>query len=68
VVAVDQHRQVELAGDVATVLDVKALHLLALRAGLVGDQRHAEHPLGFGFTASIDLTTLTPPPLPRPPA
>ena len=47
--AVDQHAEVELARDVAAVLDVKALDLLAARAGLLGDQHMAEHLAGVGF-------------------
>jgi hypothetical protein len=46
---VDQHAEVELARDVATVLDVQALDLLAARAGLLGDQHVAEHLAGVGF-------------------
>ena len=41
--------QIELARDVGAVLDVEAVDLLAGRAGLLGDQRVAEHLLGVGF-------------------
>ena len=44
--AVDQHADVELAGDVHALLDQQALDLLAARAGLVRDQVHAEDLLG----------------------
>jgi hypothetical protein len=40
--AVDQERQVDLAGDVEPLLDVEAAHLLPLGAGLLGDQLHAQ--------------------------
>ena len=46
--AVDQQREVEFLRDVDAVGDVEALDLLALRAGLDGDQRLAEHLLGIG--------------------
>ena len=46
--AVDQDRQIELAVDVGAVLDIEAVDLLAGRAGLLGDQRVAEHLLGVG--------------------
>ena len=41
--AIDQQRAVELAGDVGAILDVEPVHLLAGRAGLLGDQRRAQH-------------------------
>ena len=44
--AVDQHAEIELAADVEAFLDVDALDFLALGAGLVGDQVHADHLLG----------------------
>ena len=44
--AVEHGAEIELAGDVAAVLDVDALDDPALRPGLVGDQRHAEHVVG----------------------
>ena len=46
--AIDQDRQIELALDVGAVLDVEPVDLLAGRAGLLGDQRVAEHLLGVG--------------------
>ncbi len=45
---VDQHAGIELALDVAAVLDIDALHLAALGAGLLGDEHAAEHLGGFG--------------------
>ena len=44
--AVDQHREIELAFDVAAFLDVEALDGLAGRAGLLGDQVMAQHGRG----------------------
>ena len=41
--AIDQHGEVELALDGGAVLDIEAVDFLAVRAGLVRDQRHAEH-------------------------
>ena len=46
--AVDQDRQIEFAVDVGAVFDVEAVDLLAGRAGLLGDQRVAEHLAGVG--------------------
>ena len=40
--AVDHHADVELLLDVGTVFDQQAPHLLAVRAGLVRDELHAE--------------------------
>ena len=40
--AVEGHAEVELVLDVQALLDEQALHLLALGAGLVRDQLHAE--------------------------
>jgi hypothetical protein len=54
--------------DVGAFLDQQVTHLLAFRAGLVGDQLHAEDLPAYWRTSSSDLATLTPPPLPRPPA
>ena len=45
--AVDQRGEIKLAVDGRAVLDIEALHDAAMRAGLVRDQRHAEHALGF---------------------
>ena len=61
--------EVELARDVEALLDEQALDLLALGAGLVRDQLHAEDLLAAASrVAAAPLATLTPPPLPRPPA
>jgi len=46
----------------------EALDLLALRAGLVRDELHAEDRANGGFGVGARLRDLTPPPLPRPPA
>ena len=40
--AVEHHAEVELARDLEALLDEQALHLLALGAGLVRDELHAE--------------------------
>ena len=45
--AVDEQREVELAGDVGAVLDVDAVDRLAGGAGLLGDEGAAEHLLGL---------------------
>ncbi len=41
--AVDQHAEIELALDVAAFLDIDALDLAALGAGLLGDEHMAQH-------------------------
>ena len=48
-VAVDQQAEIELALDVAAVLDIDAGDHLAVRAGLLGDQRVADHRRGGGL-------------------
>ena len=48
-VAVDQQAEVELALDVAAVLDIDAGDQLAGLAGLLGDQHLADHRLGRGL-------------------
>ena len=45
--AIDQQREVHLALDPGTVLDVDAVDLLPGRSGLLGDQRSAQHAAGF---------------------
>ena len=45
--AIDQHRQIEFLGDRRAVLDIEAVDLLALGAGLVRDQGRAQDALGF---------------------
>jgi hypothetical protein len=66
--AVGQRGDVVFLLDVGAFLDQQAAHLLAFGAGLVGDQLHAEDLPAYWRTSSSDLATLTPPPLPRPPA
>ena len=44
--AIEDDAQVELALDLQALLDEHALHLLARRPGLVGDEVHAEDLLG----------------------
>ena len=46
--AVDQHREIELAFDVAAILDVEPLHRAPRLAGLLGDQVMAQHGGGAG--------------------
>ena len=46
--AVDQAGQIELAGDIRAFLDIEAVDPAAVGAGLVGDERAAEHRLGVG--------------------
>ncbi len=45
--AVDQGGKIKLARDRRAVLDIEPLDHAALRAGLMGHQRHAQHALGF---------------------
>ena len=45
--AVDQRREIELAVDRGAFLDIEAVDLLAVRAGLMGDQHRAEQALGL---------------------
>ena len=67
--AVDDDAEVELALDVKPFLDEHAADRPAFGPGLVRDERHAEHRLArWSPRASGPFTTLTPPPLPRPPA
>ena len=47
--AVDDDAQVELPGHLQALLDEDALDDAAVGAGLVGDQRHAEHVLGVAL-------------------
>ena len=55
--------------DVGAFLDEEAAHLLALGAGLVRVELHAEDlRRRAGSTSSSERASLTPPPLPRPPA
>ena len=66
--AVEHDAEVEFALDGQGFFDQQALHDAAFGTGLVGDQRHAQD-LARQFAASAaSLATLTPPPLPRPPA
>ena len=47
--AVEHDAEIELAVDGSGLFDEQALHLLALRAGLVRDELHAEDLLGVLF-------------------
>ena len=67
--AVEGDRDVQLLGDVGGLLDEDLADELPLGAGLVGDELHAEDLARRAARASSgDLASLTPPPLPRPPA
>src|SRR6266699_4510584 len=45
--AVDERREIELAVDGRTFLDIEAVDLLTVRAGLMGDEHRAEQALGL---------------------
>ena len=67
--AVEHDAEVEFALDGQRLFDQQALHDAAFGAGLVRDQRHAEDLVGDARRLrAASLATLTPPPLPRPPA
>ena len=64
--AVDQHAEIELARDIAAVLDVDPLDLTPGRSGLMGDQVHADHVLGCRLDGlerldDLDATALAAP-------
>jgi hypothetical protein len=65
---VEGHRDVELARDLGRLLDENLLHLLPFGAGLMGDELHAEDLPGVRRGLFGEGASLTPPPLPRPPA
>src|SRR6056297_3362237 len=44
---IDQKREVEFLFDAGAVFDINPVHLLAGRAGLLGDEGAAQHALGF---------------------
>src|SRR6266481_204078 len=63
---IDEHSQINLAGDFRALLDIDALYILALRPGLMGHQFHAEHGIGFGHhvldrAADLDAARLAAP-------
>ena len=62
--SVDEQREIELLVDVGAVRDVQAVDLLAVLAGLDGDERVAEHVGG----RRADILLAPGEPLPRPPA
>ena len=66
--AVEHDAEIELAIDGRGLFDQQPLHLLALRAGLVRHQLMPRMFLACSSASSRVLATLTPPPLPRPPA
>src|ERR1700722_9651333 len=53
--AIDERRQIEFARDRRAVFDVETVHNASVRAGLVRNERHAQHALGF-FANVIDRT------------
>ena len=46
--AIDEQGQIEFAIDRRALFDIEAIDDLALRAGLMRDQRHAKHAVGLG--------------------
>ena len=67
-VAIEQQAQVQLALDLRAGLDVDLVDRQAVADRLLGLEALAEHGLAAAATSAVDLTTLTPPALPRPPA
>ena len=59
--AIDQHRQVQLARNLAGLLQVEFAHHPALRPGLMGHQRFVEQPLGefLGLGCAADQLDAT---------
>ena len=49
VAAIDQRREIIFAVDRRAFLDIEAMHFLAVRPGLVRDQRRAEQALGLAL-------------------
>ena len=67
--AIEDDAQVELAGHLQPLFDQHARHDPPFGAGLVRDEGHADHRRARACSASSGLlASLTPPPLPRPPA
>ena len=67
--AIEHDAEIQLALDLQPLLDQHAPDLLPFGTGLMRDERHAEHLARRACSASSGLlTSLTPPPLPRPPA
>ena len=67
--AIEHDAEVQFLLDRQRLFDQQPLHQAAFGPGLVRDQRHAENLLAQCTAASAaSFATLTPPPLPRPPA
>jgi hypothetical protein len=66
--AIDQHAEIELALDLQAFFDQHAADDATFGARLVRDERHADHLLRETLRFGGRLASLTPPPLPRPPA
>ena len=67
--AIEHDAQIQLARNRQALLDQQPRHVPALGAGLVRDQGHADASALASVSASAGFfASLTPPPLPRPPA
>src|SRR5204863_1916385 len=60
---VDEHGEIDLAGDLGALFDIDALDLFALGPRLMGNQLHAEHGIGprddlLDRTADLDPARL----------
>ena len=63
---IHQHGKIKFRGNIGAILDIKAPHHLARRAGLMGDQGHAQDFVGIGphfiqALGNLDTAALAPP-------